>query len=161
MDEAINEYGTNAKMNPPLRAKEDVEAVIEGLRDGTIDTICTDHAPHTAKEKSLPLDKAPFGIVGLETSIGLTYTYLVEKGIIALEDMIYKMSFNPRRILSLPEIKIQEGEPANLTVLDLNSEWVVDTGKMHSKSSNTPFNGWKLRGRSAGIINNCQHLIYG
>jgi dihydroorotase len=160
-DEAINEYGTNAKMNPPLRTKEDVEAVLEWLRDGTIDAICTDHAPHTAEEKSLPLDKAPFGIVGLETVIGLTYTYLVEKGIISLEDMINKMSFNPRKILNLPEIKIQEGEPANFTVLDLNSEWIIDTGKLHSKSINTPFNGWKLKGRSAGIINNCQHLIYG
>ena len=160
-DEAINEYGTNAKINPPLRDRKDVEALLEGLRDGTIDAICTDHAPHTAEEKSLPLDKAPFGIVGLETVIGLTYTYLVEKGIIALEDMISKMSFNPRKILNLPEIKIQEGEPANLTVLDLDSEWIVDTGKMHSKSINTPFNGLKLKGRSAGIINNCQHLIYG
>jgi dihydroorotase len=148
-------------MNPPLRSKEDVEAVAEGLRDGTIDAICTDHAPHTDEEKSLPLDTAPFGIIGLETAIGLSYTYLVEKGVVTLEDMIYKMSCNPRRILNLPEIKISEGEPANLTVLDINNEWIVDAGKMHSKSRNTPYNGWKLKGRSAGIINNCQHLIYG
>lgn len=160
-DEAILEHGTNAKMNPPLRSKEDVEAVVEGLRDGTIDTICTDHAPHTDEEKSLPLDTAPFGIIGLETAIGLSYTYLVEKGVITLENMIYKMSCNPRRILNLPEIKISEGEPANLTVLEINNEWMVDSGKMHSKSKNTPYNGWNLKGRSAGIINNCQHLIYG
>ncbi len=160
-DEAILEHGTNAKMNPPLRSIEDVYAVIEGLRDGTIDAICTDHAPHTDEEKSLPLDTAPFGIIGLETAIGLSYTYLVEKSVITLEDMIYKMSCNPRRILNLPEIKISEGEPANLTVLDINSEWIVDAEKMHSKSRNTPYNGWMLKGRSAGIINNCQHLIYG
>jgi len=160
-DEAVKEFGTNAKMNPPLRTKTDVEAVLEGLHDGTIDAVCTDHAPHSAEEKSLPLDKAPNGIIGLETAIGLAYTYLVEKGIISLEEMITKMSFNPRKILNLPEIKIQEGEIANLTILDLDSEWTVDTGKMHSKSSNSPCNGWKLKGRSSGIINNCQHLIYG
>jgi dihydroorotase len=160
-DEAINEYGTNAKMNPPLRTKTDVEAVLEGLHDGTIDAICTDHAPHSEEEKKLPLDKAPFGIIGLETAIGLAYTYLVENGVITLEDMITKMSFNPRNILSLPEIKIKEGEIANLTILDLDSEWIVDTGRMHSKSTNSPYNGWKLKGRSSGIINNCQHLIYG
>ncbi len=160
-DEAILEHGTNAKMNPPLRSKEDVEAVAEGLRDGTIDAICTDHAPHASEEKSLPFDTAPFGIIGLETAIGLSYTYLVEKSVITLEDMIYKMSYNPRRILNLPEIKISEGELANLTVLDINNEWIVDSGKMHSKSRNTPYNGWKLKGRSEGIINNCQHLIYG
>ena len=160
-DEAIKEYGTNAKMNPPLRTPKDVEAVLEGLHDGTIDAVCTDHAPHSAEEKAMPLDKAPFGIIGLETAIGLAYTYLVEKGIISLDDMITKMSFNPRKILNLPEIKIQEGEAANLTILDLKSEWIVDTGKMHSKSVNTPYNGWKLKGRPAGIINNCRHLIYG
>jgi dihydroorotase len=85
-DEAILKYGTNAKMNPPLRTQADVDAVIEGLKDGTIEVICTDHAPHAENEKSLPLDKAPFGIVGLETAIGLTYTYLVDKGIITLEE---------------------------------------------------------------------------
>jgi len=148
-------------MNPPLRTQSDVEAVLEGLHDGTIDAICTDHAPHSAEEKAMPLDKAPFGIVGLETAVGLAYTYLVDKGIITLEDMITKMSYNPRKILNLPEIKIQEGEAANLTILDLKSEWTVDTGKMHSKSVNTPYNGRKLKGCPAGIINNCQHLIYG
>lgn len=160
-EDAINEYGTNAKMNPPLRTSEDVVAVLEGLRDGTIDVICTDHAPHSEEEKKLPLDKAPFGIIGLETAVGLTYTYLVEKGVISLEDMITKMSYNPRRILGLPEIKINEGEVANLTVLDPETEWTVDTEKMHSKSKNSPYNGWKLKCNSAGIINNYQHLIYG
>jgi dihydroorotase len=160
-DEAISEYGTNAKMNPPLRTKEDVGAVIEGLRDGTIDAICTDHAPHSEEEKKLPIDKAPFGIIGLETAVGLAYTHLVEKGVILFENMVMKMSVNPRRILNLPEIKIQEGEKANLTILDLNSACTVDVNKFHSKSKNTPYNGWELKGVPAGIVNNYQHLIYG
>jgi dihydroorotase len=160
-EEAVTEYGTNAKMNPPLRTGEDVKALIDGLCDGTIDAICTDHAPHAKEEKDLPLEEAPFGIIGLETAIGLTYTFLVEKGIITLEDMIMKMSVYPRKILNLPEIKIREGEKANLTILDLDSKWTVDAGKFHSMSRNTPFSGWKLKGRSSGIVNNCQHLIYG
>jgi dihydroorotase len=158
-DEAILKYGTNAKMNPPLRTQEDVDEVIAGIKDGTIDVICTDHAPHTEEEKALPLDKAPFGIVGLETSIGLTYTHLVEKGIITLDEMVQKMCVNPRRILGLPDIKIHEGEKANLTILDLKEEWIVDASKFHSKSKNTPFNGWKLKGKAIGIVNNHQHLI--
>lgn len=159
-DEAVLKYGTNAKMNPPLRTQKDVDAVIEGLKDGTIDAICSDHAPHTNEEKDLPLDKAPFGIIGLETAVGLTNTYLVKKGIISIEDMIYKMSINPRKLLHLPEIKINEGEVANLTILDLNSKWTVDAGQMHSKSRNTPYVGWELTGKPAGIVNNCKHLIY-
>ncbi len=158
-DEAILQYGTNAKMNPPLRTAKDVEAVIEGLRDGTIEIICTDHAPHTADEKSQPLDKAPFGIVGLETSIGLTYTYLVDKGIITLEEMINKMSVNPRRLLGLKDISIKVGSPANLTILDVNKTWKVESDKFHSKSKNTPFEGWELKCKPVGVVNNLQHLI--
>lgn len=158
-DEAVLKYGTNAKMNPPLRSNEDVEEVIEGLRDGTISIICTDHAPHTADEKALPLEKAPFGIVGLETAVGLTYTYLVDKGIITLEEMINKMSVNPRRLLGLPEIRIHEGNIANLTILDVNKTWKVEPDKFHSKSKNTPFAGWELKCKPVGIVNNLQHLI--
>ena len=160
-DEAVAKYGTNAKMNPPLRSKDDVDTVLEGLRDGTIDVICTDHAPHTEEEKSLPLEKAPFGVIGLETAVGLANTYLVETGIISLDDMIKKMSVNPRKILNLPEIKIQEGEPANFTILDIKSQYTVDVNKFHSKSKNTPYDGWELKGMPAGIVNNYQHLIYG
>ncbi len=158
-DEAVTEYGTNAKMNPPLRKREDVQEVLEGLRDGTIGVICTDHAPHTDEEKGQPLDKAPFGIAGLETSVGLAFTNLVEKGIITLEEMINKMSVNPRRLLGLKEIKIIEGETANLTIIDPSAEWVVDRSKFHSKSKNTPFDGWKLKCRAVGIVNNGQYLI--
>jgi len=159
-DEALLKYGTNAKMNPPLRTQLDVDAVIEGLKDGTIDIICTDHAPHTQEEKKLPLDKAPFGITGLETAIGLTYTYLVDKGIISLEEMINKMSVNPRRLLNLSDIKIEEGQMANLTILDTKKEWIVDTEKFHSKSKNSPYNGWELKCKAVGIVNNCKHLMY-
>ncbi len=159
-DEFVLKYGTNAKMNPPLRTQEDVDAVIEGLKDGTIDAICTDHAPHSEDEKKLPLEKAPFGIIGLETAIGLTYTYLVEKGIILFEEMVRKMSINPRRILNLPEVKIEEGQMANLTILDREKDWKADVNTFHSKSKNTPYNGWKLKCKPAGIVNNCQHLMY-
>ena len=158
-DEAIKEFGTNAKMNPPLRTREDVDEILFGIKDGTIDAICTDHAPHAADEKALALDKAPFGIVGLETSIGLAYTYLVEKGVITLEEMINKMSINPRRLVGLADIKFKIGEKANMTILDLNEEWMVDTAKFHSKSLNTPYNGWKLKGKPIGIVNNYKHLI--
>ena len=147
-------------MNPPLRTRDDIEEILNGLKDGTIDVICTDHAPHSIEEKRLPLDQAPFGIIGLETAFGLVNTYLVEKKIISIEDMIYKMSYNPRKVLNLPEIKIQEGENANLTVLNLEKDWKVDISNFHSKSKNAPFDGWKLKGKSSGIINNCKHLMY-
>lgn len=158
-DEALLKYGTNAKMNPPLRTQADVDAVIEGLRDGTIEVICTDHAPHAEHEKALPLDKAPFGIVGLETAVGLTYTYLVDKGIITLEEMINKLSVNPRRLLGLKDISISEGSPANLTILDVNKVWKVNASEFHSKSKNTPFDGWELKCKPIGVVNNLQHLI--
>lgn len=158
-DEAVLKYGTNAKMNPPLRSKADMEAVIEGLRDGTIEVICTDHAPHSAEEKAKPLEQAPFGITGLETAVGLTYTYLVDKGIITLEDMINKMSVNPRRLLGLKDISISEGSPANLTILDVNKTWKVEKDLMHSKSKNTPFDGWELKCKPVGIVNNRKHFI--
>lgn len=158
-DEAVLKYGTNAKMNPPLRSKADMEAVIEGLRDGTIEVICTDHAPHSAEEKAKPLEQAPFGITGLETAVGLTYTYLVDKGIITLEEMINKMSVNPRRLLGLKDISISEGSPANLTILDVNKTWKVEEDKLHSKSKNTPFTGWELKCKPVGIVNNLKHFI--
>lgn len=158
-DSAIEKYGTNAKMNPPLRTREDIDAVLEGIKDGTIGVICTDHAPHSADEKSQPLDKAPFGIVGLETAVGLSYTYLVEKGLITLEEMINRMSVNPRRLLGLKDISLKEGSPANLTILDPNAMWKVNASSFKSKSKNTPFDGWELKCKPIGIVNNLQHLI--
>ncbi len=153
-DEAIVKEGTNAKMNPPLRENSDVEKILSGLADGTIDVICTDHAPHTSAEKARNIYDAPFGIVGLETCIGLTYKYLVERNIISFEKMVEKMSDNPRRILNIPRISIKEGEIANLTILRRDEEWVVDAEKFKTKSRNTPFNGFKLKCKPYAVINN-------
>jgi dihydroorotase len=157
-DGVVESYDTNTKMNPPLRTAEDVEALKAGLRDGTIDVIATDHAPHSFDEKQVEYQHAPFGVVGLETAIGLTYTELVASGVISLNQMIELLSVRPRRVLNLPDIRIVEGQPANLTILDLAAVWVVDPQRFRSKSKNTPFAGKRLTGRSWGIINN-NHLF--
>ena len=155
-EDAVRKFDTNTKMNPPLRSREDVEAVIKGLQDGTIDVIATDHAPHSFDEKQVEFSAAPFGIVGLETALGLSLTELVHKGVLSLVQLIEKLSTNPRRILHLPEIKILEGEMANLTIFDPLAEWNVDPAMFKSKSKNTPFGGFKLKGRPVGVINNKQ-----
>jgi dihydroorotase len=150
----VEVLGTNAKMNPPLRKSKDIEKIMKGLSEDIIDVICTDHAPHTEEEKSRGMKDAPFGIVGLETSVGLTYTYLVKSGVISFEKMIEKMSINPKRILGLPEIKIIEGEKANLTILNENEEWIIEKNKFLSKSRNTPFDGFKVTCKPFAVINN-------
>ncbi len=155
-DDAVRTFDTNTKMNPPLRTREDIEAILKGLKDGTIDVIATDHAPHSYDEKQVEFPVAPFGIVGLETAIGLSVTELVNKGILSLNQLIEKLSVNPRRILHLPTIKIAEGEMANLTIFDPLVEWVVDPTAFKSRSKNSPFGGVKLKGRSVGVINNGQ-----
>ncbi|MBM4161731.1 MAG: dihydroorotase [Ignavibacteria bacterium] len=153
-DEAVSGFDTNTKMNPPLRTADDVAALKEGLRDGTIEVIATDHAPHTIDEKDVEYTQAPFGIVGLETVVGLSLTELVDAKIITLYQLVEKLSTNPRKILSLPPIKIAEGEPANLTLVDPVVEWTVDLAAFHSKSRNSPFHGRRLKGRAIGILNN-------
>ena len=153
-DEAVKSFDTNLKMSPPLRTKKDVQAIKEALRDGIIDVIATDHAPHTIDEKEVEFAQAPFGIVGLETAIGLSITELVHQKYLTLMQLIEKLSVNPRRILSLPEIHIQEGERANLTLLDPEIEWTVDVQSFRSKSKNSPFHGRTLKGKAIGIINN-------
>ncbi len=158
-EEAVSGFDTNTKMNPPLRTADDRAALMEGLRDGTIDVIATDHAPHTIDEKEVEYTQAPFGIVGLETAVGLSITEVVEKKVLTLFQLIEKLSTNPRRILSLPIIRIAEGEPANLTLLDPSAEWTVNIGSFHSKSKNSPFNGWRLKGRAIGILNNGKALL--
>lgn len=155
-DEACLEYNVNAKMNPPLRTIDDIEQILEGLKDDTIDVICTDHAPHTEYEKSQGFYDAPFGIVGLETAVGLAYTYLVNYGIISFEKLIEKMSVNPRKILGLDTIKIEEGVKANITVLDTSAKWNVDKRKFKSKCSNTPFDNYGLQCKPYCVINNNQ-----
>jgi len=158
-DDVVRSYDTNTKMNPPLRTKEDVEALKEALRDGTIDVIATDHAPHSFDEKQVEFQAAPFGIVGLETAIGLAITGLVMTRLLSLSQLIEKFSKNPRRILHLREIKIAEGEIANLTLIDPALQWIVDPAQFKSKSKNSPFGGYRLTGKSVGVINNGQALL--
>lgn len=135
------------KMNPPLRSKADMEALIEGICDGTIDMIATDHAPHSAEEKSRGLEKSAFGIVGLETSFPILYTHLVKKGIISLEKLIEIMSVNPRRRFGFEGGVVADGQPADLAVIDLDREWIIDPDDFVSMGKATPFAGWKVNGK--------------
>lgn len=157
--EDVIRNGANAKMNPPLRRKTDVTKIIEGLQDGTIEVICTDHAPHTAAEKETGLDKAPFGIIGLETCIGLSYTYLVENGLISREQWIEKLSDNPRGLLNLPRVVISEGERANFTIVDFDAEWKIEPGKFKTKCRNTPFGGYSVKCKPFAVVNNKQIIF--
>jgi dihydroorotase len=155
-DESVRGYDTNFKMSPPLRTADDVEAVLRGLHDGTVDVIATDHAPHSFDEKQVEFPAAPFGVVGLETAVGLAITRLVKKNVLTLTQLVEKFSINPRRILHLPEIRISPGEEANLTILDPAEEWVVDTSAFRSKSKNSPFGGFRLTGKPVGVLNHDQ-----
>lgn len=158
-DGMLSSYDTNYKMNPPLRTKEDVEAMIEGLKDGTIDVIASDHAPHSPEEKEMEFEFAPNGILGLETQIGLTLTELYHKNILTLEQIIEKLAINPRIILNLPIPFFHIGEKANFTILDLNEEWVVDRKKFKSKSRNSPFHETKLKGKPVAVVNNGKIIL--
>jgi dihydroorotase len=143
---AVESYDTNTKMNPPLRTERDVQAIKEGLADGTIDCIATDHAPHAQEEKDVEYPLAPFGIIGLETALGLVLRELVDPGFLSLPEALKKMTWNPARIFGLPYGRLQVGGPADLVVFDPSAEWVVDREKLFSRSKNTPFHGWKLKG---------------
>lgn len=152
-DDNLKTFDTNFKMNPPLRTKDDVEAIIEGLKDGTIDCIASDHAPHSIEEKEMEFIYAPNGIIGLETQIGLAISELVKKKYLTLEQMIEKFAINPRKILNLEIPKIKIGETANLTILDPEQIWTVDISKFKSKSKNSPFDKRLLTGKSVATIN--------
>ncbi len=154
-DEAVEETGfsTHTKMHPPLRSAMDVEALKEGLRDGTIDAICTDHAPHASFEKEVEFIAAPFGIIGLETAWGLTGRELIDAGILSVEDAVRKLTVEPRRILRLPIPRLEEGHPANLTIFDASTRWTFDARHVRSKSRNTPFIGSEMVGRAWAIYN--------
>ncbi|MDE3057646.1 MAG: dihydroorotase [Bacteroidota bacterium] len=158
-DEAVRSFNTNTKMNPPLRTHKDVEAIREGLRDGTIDVIATDHAPHSLDEKEVDFIQAPFGIIGLESAVGLALTELVHTGFLSLPQLIEKFSVNPRRIVG-KEISIEEGAEANFTFIDPKAEWKVDVASFKSKSKNSPFDGRTLKGKPVGIMNHGQLLLY-
>ena len=153
-DDAVKTYDTNVKMNPPLRTREDVDAVIAGLKDGTIDCICSDHAPHSPEEKETEFEFAPNGIIGLETEVGLSLSELYHKKILSLEMIVEKLAINPRRILNLSIPKIEAGEKANLTILDPDEVWTVNIDKFKSKSRNSPFDKKLLTGKAVGVINN-------
>ncbi|MCC6543511.1 MAG: dihydroorotase [Nitrospirae bacterium] len=150
-DEAVRGYNTNAKMKPPLRSARDVAAVRIGLQDGTIDAIATDHAPHSQEEKEKEYDYAPFGIVGLETALPLALR-LVEEGVLAVRDLVFKMSVNPARIIGINKGNIGIGAAADITVINPKTVWVVEAGNLKSKSRNTPFEGWKMRGQISYTI---------
>ena len=148
----ITEDDANYKMNPPLRTKEDVEALKKGLADDIMDVIATDHAPHAAREKEQGIQKAPFGIVGLETAAALTYTELVKPGILTPMQMAEKMSYNPAKVLGLKKGTVAEGSHADLTIFDPEYEWVIDPEEFLSKGKNTPFGGKKVIGKVMATI---------
>lgn len=146
-------YDTNFKMHPPLRTQDDVDAMIEGLRDGTIDAICTDHAPHSIDEKEVEFIYAPNGIIGLETAWGVSVRRLLHTGVLTLDRLLDKLVSAPRRILNLPVPEIAVGAPANLTIFDTDSTWTFTKAHIRSKSHNTPYIGAEMRGKALAIYN--------
>ena len=157
-DDAVRSFDTNTKMNPPLRTRDDVEAIKEGLREGIVDVIASDHAPHSLDEKEVDYLQAPFGIVGLETAIGLAITELVASEVISFSQMIEKFSTNPRRIIRRP-LDCREGNEANFTFLDPEIRWKVEVSRFKSKSKNSPFDGKVLKGKAFGIFNHGQIVL--
>ena len=145
-------YDTNFKMNPPLRSARDREAILEGLADGTIEILCSDHAPHCDYEKEVEFDYAPFGITGLETELALSLMQLVHAKRLSLADLIAKFTVNPARLLNLNKGTLSVGADADVTVFDPDCEWVFRTEDSASKSKNSPFFGWKLKGRAVATI---------
>jgi len=150
-DEAVTGYNTNAKMKPPLRSQEDVEAVRSGLKDGAIDVIATDHAPHAQEEKEMEFDYAPFGITGLETALSIIMR-LVEEGLLTLNEMVIRMSSKPAMILGIDRGNLKVGAVADITIINPHSTWVVESLNLKSKGKNTPFEGWKLKGQVSTTI---------
>jgi dihydroorotase len=151
-DAAVVGYDTNTKMNPPLRSQADVDALIEGVIDGTVDTIATDHAPHHRDEKMLEYDKAPFGIVGLETALSLVFDRLVYNGTITLKRMVELLSTNPSKVFNLNKGTLAPDSVADVTIFDPSRQVTVDPTKFKSKSRNTPFSGWQLYGAPVAVV---------
>jgi len=154
-DESLDgpvKYDTNFKMNPPLRAVADRDAMLEGIADGSVDVIATDHAPHHIDEKMVEFDRAPFGIVGLETAVPIVFDRLVHAGRISLKRMIELLSFNPARLMKIRAGRLDEGSPADITVLAPDLSTTIEAAKLVSKSRNTPFDRWRLTGGVAATI---------
>lgn len=162
-EEAVLKYGTLARMNPPLRTEEDRQRIIKGLQEGTIEIIATDHAPHSKEEKDKPLDQAPSGITGIETSLALGVTELVEKGYLSMMQLLEKMTVNPAKLYNMEQGRLQEGKPADVVLFDPEEEWEVKEYK--SKATNSPFTGWKLKGKvkyticDGKIVNYLSHAV--
>jgi dihydroorotase len=146
-EEAVRSFDANAKMNPPLRTKHDADVLLEALADGTIDCIATDHAPHAGSEKEGEFDRAAFGIIGLETAVGLLLDRLVKPGALPLGTLVSRLSRDPARLLGLPGGSLAPGAAADITLLDPTAAWTVDPARFQSRSRNTPFGGWPLTGR--------------
>jgi len=153
-DKQVESFDTSTKMNPPLRSQEDVGAIIEGLRDGTIDSIATDHAPHSIEEKESEFIDAPFGITGLESALGLIISELYGKNILTFEEIYKRCVVNPRKILNLSVPKVKKGEKANLTLFNPEKLWKFGDSQKYSKSVNSPFGDFELKGKSIVVLNN-------
>ncbi len=153
-DSLLDGYNTFAKVNPPLRSEEDRLAIIEGIKDGTIDVIATDHAPHSLKDKDCTFDEAANGISGIETAFSLAYTYLVKSGVISLEKLVNLMSVKPRELVKLPSNEVKEGNEASIVLVDLNKTYKIDKNTFFSKGKNTPFDKWEVSGEVIKTIVN-------
>ncbi len=151
-DEACAAYDPNLKMNPPLRGRDDVRACLDGVVDGTIDCLVTDHAPHATQEKELTFNDAPFGIIGLETALPLYVKALIEPGLLDWPALIERMTTRPARVLGLTKGSLREGADADVTLIDPKAAWTIDVGSFHSKSRNCPFDGWQVTGRAVATI---------
>jgi len=146
-DKDLSDYDTNKKVNPPIRDEEDRKAILSALKSGIIDVIASDHAPHASQEKELDFINAPSGLIGLETTVSLSLSRIYHDGILSLREFVEKFTINPARILNLDKGSLSIGKDADITILDLDREWTVDKMKFYSKSKNTPFDGWKVKGK--------------
>lgn len=147
-DDSLSTFDSNFKMSPPLRTTRDVDAILEGLADGTLDVLATDHAPHAPEKKIRELDQTPNGIIGLETFLPTCIKGLIDTGRLTWPQMIAKMTINPARILGIDRGTLQPGRPADVTIIDPNAQWIIDPNRFYSKSRNCPFAGWTVRGRA-------------
>jgi dihydroorotase len=151
-DETLRSFDSNFKMSPPLRTQKDVDAILAGLKDGTLSVLATDHAPHAPEKKERELDQAPNGILGLETFLPLCVTHLIETGILTWPQLLAKMTINPAKVLGINRGTLQPGRPADVTIIDPKARWTIDKSTFQSKSRNTPFDGWKVTGRAVATI---------